>query len=81
MNTNLFPQFMSPQGANSGLSQLKYSTNSSYGKRTCRRCKTKVQVNTKTLSRECQHEEKEDTLLLLAWDYSCFGPVRKSVQY
>jgi hypothetical protein len=34
MNTNLFPQFMSPQGANSGLSQLKYSTNSSYGKRT-----------------------------------------------
>jgi phage tail tape-measure protein len=33
---NLFPQFRSPQGGNPGLSQLKYFTNSSYGKRICK---------------------------------------------
>jgi hypothetical protein len=33
VNTNLFPQFKSPQGGNPGLSQLKKFKNSSYGKR------------------------------------------------
>jgi hypothetical protein len=35
-HANLFPQFRSPQGGNPGLSQLKYFTNSSYGKRICK---------------------------------------------
>ena len=35
-DANLFPQFRSPQGRNPGLSQLKYFTNSSYGKRICK---------------------------------------------